>query len=71
LKSKVKELTLILFHFYCTENRKKLIKEKNIQKSFGNGYTASKQIHPMTLSYSTKADVFPVQHMFPQDFFSD
>ena len=23
LKSKVKELTLILFHFYCTENRKK------------------------------------------------
>ena len=34
--------TLILFIFYCTENRKKWIKEKNIQKSFGNRYTASK-----------------------------
>jgi len=36
LKSKVEELTLILFIFYCTENRNKAIKEKHIKKYFGN-----------------------------------
>jgi len=40
LKSKVKELALIFFIFIAQKIVKKGIKEKNVQKSFGNRYTA-------------------------------